>query len=278
MYSNEIKTVDFLFPEENLRERNNLGFPNSECNNFLYHYTNIEAALSIIESGSIWLTDYKGLNDKSEGELLYKELKKNTSNKKDKEKIENDYSLLTQNTFVSSFSSYGNLLTLWRGYGRVALGFDYCKLLSRPEVEDKNGVEYQTSGLIRQHCRYLDDNEIKKYAQIVLARGKSTLTESYDLLTIGSDFFDVKHPAFIDEREIRILCYLYNKNPHISDTGKKYIKLNFDTDALKRIVVGPSKEQKQDEHKFHEMKIEVAGLKNIEIYRSTIPYVDTKIC
>lgn len=260
--------VDYMFPEEELREF----FPSQEYDNFLYHYTNLDAAESILAGGDIWLSDINSLNDTSEAELLYEKLKKFSSNDKVRNNIVEVHSLLTKNTYIGSFSGYGNLLTLWRGYGKIAIGFDYWKLQSGSFIEDKNGKSLVTSALNITSCRYLDKLQIEKRAKELIERyEKSAAQDVRQLLTLGVFYFDVKHPAFLDEREARIVHYLHDRQPFTNARGVKYIKYKFNKQAIKRIVFGPS----ASEDIIDEVSQQIStdnDLKHIMIYKSTIPF------
>ena len=267
-----------MFPEEELREKENLPFPNSKYRNYLYHYTDIDTVIKILKSENIRLTDYANLNDRSEGKLLFEKLKKKTNNKIVKEKIIKTHELLTKNSFVGSFSRYGNLLTLWRGYGNVAIGFDYEELHSEHTIRDVNGEDRTTSGLIITSCDYLNEHQIEKRANEIVSRYKSSIHETnsvenqYDLLTIGAEYFQLKHSGFLDERETRIICYLYNRSP-FSNNGKKFIEYKFNKHSVKRIVFGPSITVENDLEKLNQLISTDKELQNIEIYESTIPFI-----
>ncbi|MBT3188994.1 MAG: hypothetical protein HN736_15850 [Anaerolineae bacterium] len=151
--------LEHMFPEEELRET----FPTPQYSNYLYHYTDLDAISSIIKNREIWLFDAANLNDTSEGMVLYKKLIEIADSKQVRNNIIEAHTLLTQNTYISSFSIFGNLLTLWRGYGDISIGFDYWELQSSNIIEDKNGNDFVSSGLATPHCTYAK-HEIEKYA------------------------------------------------------------------------------------------------------------------
>ena len=91
MIKNKIKKIDFLFPEEKFREDNELPFPTMKCDNFLYHYSDIDAVISIIEEKKIWLMEYESLNDRSEGKLLYDAFRKILRTEEERKRIEEIY-------------------------------------------------------------------------------------------------------------------------------------------------------------------------------------------
>ena len=100
----------------------------------IYHYTSLEGAIGIIESGCLWLSDYSYLNDSSE--LLHgvqliteiiEEIQLSGKYKEADEVLESWKSGLKnidKRICIASFSKDGDSLCQWRSYGDLALGFD----------------------------------------------------------------------------------------------------------------------------------------------------------
>ena len=121
--------VEDYFPEEKAFMSNATYLKN--C--FRYHYTDIDSIIKILDSKCIWLMHYSKQNDSSEGRYILE----NIANKSEDYKSLID--VLTANLFLSSFSLYGNLLSQWRGYGNVNIGFDYEGMKSDlRKMEDKS--------------------------------------------------------------------------------------------------------------------------------------------
>jgi hypothetical protein len=130
----------------------------------LYHYTDQQGLLGIIEDGCIWATHFRYLNDTSEGEIAsraaWEELNSRVNSDslmqfigmrpiEGTRKIEcNDEEILSQGNrilsevtsqdfYVTSFSEQGNLLSQWRAYsgesGGYSIGFspDYLKTIGK---------------------------------------------------------------------------------------------------------------------------------------------------
>lgn len=107
----------------------------------IYHYTSIGSAKKIIETGSIYATEYKNLNDPLEiSEGMITILKKLEGNQNTiygavkihdgKYKVNFDFN---SDYFISSFCLLGDDLAQWRSYGSAltggcAIGFDFHKL------------------------------------------------------------------------------------------------------------------------------------------------------
>lgn len=108
----------------------------------IYHYTGIDGLKGILQSQSLWATDFHFSNDYTEllifGRLLGNELllRSDAITKKIVHSVLNGIYGLLENMgdhlalqiYISSFSKKGDLLSQWRGYGRYAIGFDYKEL------------------------------------------------------------------------------------------------------------------------------------------------------
>lgn len=107
----------------------------------LFHYTDQNGLLGIINSHSFWATKITCLNDSSEYFLAFKIAKsilEKLATNRDVDLIKVEYLLdelsgYQDNIFVGSFSEKGDLLSQWRAYGSstsgYALGFNYKKLI-----------------------------------------------------------------------------------------------------------------------------------------------------
>jgi hypothetical protein len=104
----------------------------------IYHYTGIEGLRGILESKSLWATDFHFSNDYTEmclfGKLLLTKLSLPGNSKiAIMESVINGMRGLLENMddplalqiYISSFPKEGDLLSQWRGYGEYAIGFDY---------------------------------------------------------------------------------------------------------------------------------------------------------
>jgi hypothetical protein len=103
----------------------------------LYHYTSADALLGILQSGSLWASDIRFLNDSTEftfaRDLLVKALQDKASRLRNKdvrkivfEQFENIRTAGTVHAYVISLSEQGNMLSQWRAYAPrdgVCIGF-----------------------------------------------------------------------------------------------------------------------------------------------------------
>lgn len=99
-----------------------------------YHYTDAAGLLGIVQSGRLWATDIRFLNDPSEGTFFPERLLALMASKPGgvsdteqeiikgiKKAIHNPRSHYS--TFCVSFSANGDLLSQWRGYGSFGKGY-----------------------------------------------------------------------------------------------------------------------------------------------------------
>ena len=103
----------------------------------LYHYTSLETLEKITAKGEIWATDINFLNDKTEyinaRTFIEKTLRERLDQKSETDAAVDlhlkamDIRVRSGDVFVASFSTNGDSLPQWRGYGvnghGVAIGF-----------------------------------------------------------------------------------------------------------------------------------------------------------
>ena len=265
-----------------------------EFNNcFRYHYTDYKKLTKILRSKRFWLMHYKQLNDTTEGRLIFDKLMKRL-HRDNKEKLINQFKklfdVITKNFYVGSFSGFGNKLSQWRSYGNVNIGFDFNNLEYQvpQRFEDKTGENRCTACFDFPRCEYIDDldrpkiycyiNQILDYyknLENVNLDDKNKLQEK--ALTLGAYLFDIKHIGFSEECEYRVVHFLWNVDPFTSFKPKPHLNLPFNENAVKRIVIGPSKEQEKTlEEVLSFLDFYSPEYDHVEVYRSTIPYVETE--
>lgn len=210
----------------------------------LYHYTDSHALLGILRDKAIWASDYRYLNDASEmrrGEEIVQEMAETlakTTNVRVHRWVLDSFAhhhrtdSLTQGSgvFVASFSEEGNLLSQWRAYGAngagYSIGFSNLKLPDR-EVEDSLvGVELF-------QCVY-DEHEFRELVRARFAKVLATLDRNIEqhgidessihalggsaiahmLRGVCSVIPRLKHAAFVEEREWRLVAMTLSKREH----------------------------------------------------------------
>lgn len=183
---------------------------------FLSHYTSFEVLQKIVESGKMWATDLRYMNDAAEFryaiELLesmlddYPAIKPHTEKVIDiffdkGESVGNDHSI-----YSISFSEDKDLLSQWRAYcpesGGVSIAFEKTDLEA---LGSAGGCQ-----LIK--CIY-DVNKQEEILIGVLEKARQTLDKGGAETDVQREIFDgilefapkMKHPSFAEEREWRLV-------------------------------------------------------------------------
>jgi hypothetical protein len=268
--------VEDCFPEERALLNSDTSCYGSclrKC--YRYHYTNIESVVSILESKCIWLMHYSNQNDSSEGRYILENIAKKSKSYKDL--IE----ALTANFYLSSFSLYGNLLSQWRGYGDINIGFDYEGMESDlRKIGDQSGIDVASSGMLFSECTYLsrDNESFEKIVNDIENRMKEIVKpnplflDQYQYLSIGATCFSVKHPGFREEHEYRVYSYLWEKKPFLHN-GRNHLEFHFSPCRVQRIVIGPSNEQESNRKRIEEFLSSRNEYEHVELVTSTIPFI-----
>lgn len=284
MVSISTKEIECLFPEE----ENSV-----DSKRFIYHYTNIEAAKSILDTKSIWLTSFSTTNDLTEGKFIFNRMIEMLEDKKNlalSKRLKTLYDNVYKNSYLASFCYFGNQLSQWRSYGNINIGFDLNQLKYGSRfIEDKINKGLCTSGMTIEQCQYINpakNSEVNKcIEQIVnyfLQVPEKEFTDMNSIpkiaLTLGASLLCKKHKGFIEESEFRMIHYFWGISP-FNDTKikKTYIRFYFEPSTVKRIIIGPSTEQEKYTAEilaFLESNKKEYG--HVEIYKSKIPFVERR--
>lgn len=232
----------------------------------IYHYTDLTAVKSITENATVWLTEYRYLNDKAEFitglDILRQALALNQEYsddypadfiKKLKEAINfinhADFKTPTaaENLFVASFSKSADSLSQWRSYGMFMLAFE-GEFISPSQIEDE---------FYRLECHYAVDNkEVIKHAgdiirqKIIPELFRLCKRDNINLIFLRlSELIEIyalsfKHKAFESEQEVRLVIKYRNNAPEIKFRVKgdlliPYIELCINPLSLMSVTVGP---------------------------------------
>jgi hypothetical protein len=205
----------------------------------LYHYTDQNGFMGIIQNHELWATKIQYLNDSSEF-LLAIDLAKNhlqrllptqTDSKvtfRINRFISNLQNIINLNLCVCSLSEEGDLLSQWRGYSKQQGG--YCIGFDKDELENL----LSSQGYILKQCIYeqLEQNELIKS----VISSSLELFSNYDepdinhvsMSSRSSKYFTkelskiaplIKNKSFSEEQEWRIM----------SNGGINYNSLSFRT-------------------------------------------------
>lgn len=215
----------------------------------LYHYTTAEGFLGIVETGSVWATDIRFLNDTAEftfaRDALVRELLRGTRrlrNGRVRAIVQRELDSFASRTvpaYVVSFSERGNSLSQWRAYAprdgvsigfhRAALGAvkDFalwkCHYTQESEVAGRNtsrglqllALEVEQS--IRWAARLIQAERRKK----VRSAQQRSIAEAKHALIISTPLawaaLKLKHSGFAEEQEWRLID---NRDPRAPDEAR----------------------------------------------------------
>lgn len=271
-----------------------------EC---VYHYTDAAGLIGMLNSGKIWATDYRFLNDRSEivhTRMMLRDLinsKMRSSPDAIRSKfyagiLESDEKEQELDLFVFSMSEAADDLSQWRGYAREGEGFTigFCASTVYQTSEPATApfgfarVEYDHGRQRSALERALQEMETE------LVRVVSTKPRSVDDVVLDAAYWFIwmtqsraasnKHRSFRGEREWRILAFADPKDvgsrvrasgvrlvryAELVPQGKGKTKL-----PIKEIGIGPGFVGSEDIHAVKELCRE-SGY-SVKIYSADTPY------
>jgi hypothetical protein len=188
----------------------------------VYHYTTLEGMMGIVQSGSIWLSDYAYLNDRREltygTELLKEKVQQLIASESDSGLLsvlqtwDSNLESLQNRVCITSFSADRDSLSQWRAYGPVAIGFPVSRLGLHVNQADLQRVDYDRDSqqkLIQIYLAHLCSAYRVDVAENRL-EGMSDAYHRVEGLVELLVFF--KDPAFQSENEYRLA---YVDNPYL---------------------------------------------------------------
>lgn len=238
----------------------------------IYHYTDLNAAISIARHSKLWLTDTRFLNDKEEFLLgleyliktiaMFNEYPDGTSDNfkefiADWSGKTNASNFFPELLFVSSLSRGNDSLSQWRSYGMYSVGLEEESLADYNNNDDFYYLE----------CRYIYDTRdglevaSEVFSSIILPSllgewqddGDNSLMHLRlnDLISIYALLF--KNYSFADENEVRIVINCSDEDNRIKFRPRgniliPYVEIEIDRYALKEIKVGPVEHQELAMH------------------------------
>jgi hypothetical protein len=195
----------------------------------IFHYTTIAGLIGIVQSGSVWATDIRFLNDSTElqyaKDLLLSRIKEEIATQNSTTLHKTFWERATEvfksgptgYQFISCFCEDGDLLSQWRGYaggtGGFSIGFD-SRIVStlsaknpavflrriiyepRIQIEIFNQVILQVNACITQNT---DGKTAEEQNNIIAYIGHVFGTLIDELL------YTFKHPSFYEEKEWRLV-------------------------------------------------------------------------
>lgn len=181
---------------------------------YVWHYTSIEAAYSIITNNTLWATHINWLNDEDEMRLPMEHFIKGVEDKfpnSNTNKFVADFVLYSlQNPVgVISFSKSCNVLSQWRSYGDdghgVALGFPIDRIL---HCEPSNSATFTAMECIYEDYQAVIDKLLSEFGARIFEYEQTKNGDFFPsiLLTLCK----LKHSAFEEEKEVRFVINTAN--------------------------------------------------------------------
>jgi hypothetical protein len=254
----------------------------------LYHYTDVNGLIGLIETGCIWATHVSRLNDTSENKHGFKlviEYVKNNLPKSSQLIIEKALlKVQSVDTYVACYSTKNNSLNQWRNYtgGRVgySLGFETNQMATldgkMPLLEQVIYEDGKAKALLDLLLQRVDDFlNTNSFGEVEV--GYLIGTASSMLNTIACI---IKHHKFQEESEYRHFFQPDRSNLKMKPffrTGKygltPYVEIQFSEDKklpLKNVTVGPCLDF-DIEHNALKILLEKNGYDGVKILNSMIP-------
>lgn len=263
----------------------------------LFHYTDANAVMSILESQKIWLTDVRFLNDSEEfhdgARFIEAAIKKVASQQErgtykhtacayldDMKSSFFQETLHLEPRFVCSFSTEKDLLSQWRSYGDYAIEFDRCKLRSYLNLVNciySDQFKEESMEVAVDRVLVLLGGGIKAHA----VPERSSVDEMKQKLLSFCDIFKSQH--FDEESEVRSYESVSSNSEDILFRAKgslliPYLSKDIPLSCVKAVHIGPVANQDLAviAMKMFLQKICIQnrgmGEIKIEVVKSGIPY------
>lgn len=192
----------------------------------VYHYTSVEAARAMVETRTIWMSEFTAMNDASEFAYARDKLVALlTSRDVYVETLARTCVMfalegLTANTglMLGSLTARRDDLGQWRSYANNGAG---CVLgIDARYLEREAGVATRT--VLYEEA--LVDRMLRTALEIVQTQAEEAPDDLDELMEFArhlvADLFNIKHPGFADEREVRIARMLIRQGDgSLEDAG-----------------------------------------------------------
>jgi hypothetical protein len=274
--------------------------PEPEC---LYHYTDVGGLLGIVKNKCLWASDVWFMNDAREAQygldviervLISRVPASDTEREVLRKAADLLPSLREQDapySYIACLSKEEDQLSQWRAYGRprgFSIGFDRRKLQSLYSLGLELGkptyrnVSYDVT---------VQEGMINMWLQTALGTppastaGSETDTAAWTFLMNALILIPAfKHPAFAEEREVRLQIYhgpdvmtpnilqfrsgAMGVTPYIEislkDSGTEKMTM------MREVIVGPQHSQEEARRAVRQL-LTCYGLKDVEVRPSKIP-------
>jgi len=231
----------------------------------IYHYTGLKGLMGIVETGALWATDIRYLNDTTESTYGRDRIGEHMASYL-KETPESPFVLnlhwiwarleWTLRGFVVCFSAGEERLSQWRGYGRLgyAIGFDRDRLetigLDPLRSFTFMDLDYDDDSLKSEVYSVLD--QVRDVSVLLPSGREPDQTHVTPQLSLAASELmqkmpRFKHHAFHEEREVRALHWQVNTDQielRASDMGPtpyiSFVVGSDDQSPIRDVIVGPT--------------------------------------
>ena len=233
----------------------------------LYHYTTAKGLLGILESKTIWMTNYNFLNDQTEYKHGFESVRKKAI-EKCKSIQEGELSKITYSSlihyladylngkkelYLCCFSDFRDSIDQWRGYtdqnGSFALGFDFTDLYQKFDKINYGPRKIIYNDDIKNEIYDALFNQIDTYLSDAKYRNKY-VASALAVKALGCMEFifpSFKNESFQNEHEWRIWTYReddQDRDVLFQNRGNeifsyKELKIPDIRKRLKEIIIGP---------------------------------------
>ena len=201
----------------------------------LYHYTDLNGLIGIVQNQALWATNVQFLNDKNEqkyGIELVKEIAESIKNNQNEKVIEliinhvEDRAKLDD--YITCFSKNGDLLGQWRAYANngsgVSIGFNHSQwtsdLFPRPHgthvIYDEIYHRCEIKRMLEDFISFMDGYK-EEIEWVTIPYEEVTAMLIID--NISTYIKSFKHPCFKEEDEYR---FIFKENQGIFKEGRDY--------------------------------------------------------
>lgn len=282
-------------------------FPSGATDNFcLYHYTDYNGLIGILQSRQIWLTDYRYLNDSSEIEYSFKKISAallkylHILNHMDRHHLGLFQFILQKETFHKSYDFFvfstckrKNYLPAWRWYANNGTGFSIAFNFKSNNVLPPIFHTPPAFGLIDLGKVHYASDVLDEYIPLIFNKANELINANNSRFVIGAVLSYIlmiiprfKHYSFKEESEYRIFAL---KEPHksIPDEMKHWspsnssaepfvssiprMKIDINKINIQYIITGPKCNHEHAKHELNKL-LKVYGYQDIPILKSLIPY------
>lgn len=239
----------------------------------VYHYTDANAVCGILENSSIWATNYRFLNDLSEGreaidfakEILEKRYSESSGPEKSLIERMRELDTFVSDIYVCSFSGEKDSLSQWRAYcpqigGGYALGFPTSILKTLSENHDcifteciyDNDTKKVILSEVIDHFvdEYLKNLKNKDYEKVYENVNEYTESTAFNFQRhVSKISLILKNDGFKEEKEFRLIFsesqsskveFRKGRNGLIPFQILGFKNLNESETETFKLVVGPS--------------------------------------